>query len=277
MRALGLQHRRHNRGGVTESVAFAPTMNGGWRICDVRGARCDVQKVAVPRQVFRPPRPSINLPLPGSASGAAAMPETRSNFDIGQSLKNLDGDITTACNGLVDVSAGLRAKHSELLALTRKMQQELVLKQAELDRRTSQHKRDVLSHKECADRAMRKVQATAKMLHKYRLEIQSLRLQNQNLTGDLEAKTKRLLCNICVDRSKDVVTKCGHSFCKSCVTTWLRQPDEDAADDLDLDSPPPTKATCPICRKLLDEKDDVWPLFNENTEPEVTYVDSDSG
>ena len=38
-------------------------------------------------------------------------------------------------------------------------------------------------------------------------------------------------CNVCMGKpSKPMLTKCGHVFCKSCISTWLKR-----------------KETCPTC------------------------------
>jgi len=53
-----------------------------------------------------------------------------------------------------------------------------------------------------------------------------------------DLKTMGLLCIICHDKMKDpVITKCGHLFCRGCVTEWLANIDKQS------------KRVCPTCRK----------------------------
>ena len=60
-------------------------------------------------------------------------------------------------------------------------------------------------------------------------------------------------CPICYTTNKDkIITKCGHSFCKSCIDKWTK-----------------SKNTCPICRTQLTETEE--PKKVENP-PSTTHL-----
>ncbi|KAK5083832.1 hypothetical protein LTR05_006338 [Lithohypha guttulata] len=99
-------------------------------------------------------------------------------------------------------------------------------------------------------------------------EIADLRGRMKHLRVELKAKTRQLermdhlICDICYDREKCLVTRCGHGFCASCLPHVFDIAAEEAMLDDDGDGVSVVgEANCPTCRERLNQKDDVWPIF----------------
>jgi predicted RNase H-like nuclease (RuvC/YqgF family) len=97
-------------------------------------------------------------------------------------------------------------------------------------------------------------------------ETANLRAQVKQLRIELKAKTDQLqrmghlICDICFDREKCQVTRCGHGFCTSCLSDWF----DAAAEEAMLSGEGVSvvgEASCPICRKKLHQTDDIWPTY----------------
>ena len=52
-----------------------------------------------------------------------------------------------------------------------------------------------------------------------------------------------LRCDVCKDTIQNVVTKCGHRFCKRCLDRWLHQPASLYTGR--------TEKSCPNCRRII--------------------------
>ena len=213
------------------------------------------------------------------------MPETRSTFDATQYLDDTDCDIVNEYNSVIDALGAARDKYSKLMTRALKMKSALVAKQAELDQITRRHQRELAYSKDSADIARDKLRTQSGKLRKYKGESETLRRRNRQLAEDLRAvsrkveQIKHLQCDICMDSFKNIVTRCGHGYCTSCLTTWLRPSDDDNRGDRDLDSMnTPLERCCPMCRKTIKAAEDVWPIYLESdgSRREVVCVESDS-
>ncbi|RMZ81166.1 hypothetical protein DV737_g2633, partial [Chaetothyriales sp. CBS 132003] len=217
------------------------------------------------------------------------MRETRSTFGLSQHQIDVNMDINDEYNEFLDIATAASAQYAKVMDLAKTLQAALAAKQVELDQQASRYRQDVAYHKACAERARGKLQATSARLNKYKSETEALRQHNKHLSKDLKAATaklehvKHLCCDICMDSLKNVVTGCGHGYCSDCLSTWLRQrsnDDNNDEDNSDMDSlTEQMESNCPICRKVINANQDVWPIFVENeggTSSEVVYVDSDN-
>lgn len=217
---------------------------------------------------------------------ATNMAEARSTCDLSQYLTNVNKDVDNEYNGLRDIATAMKDRYAKVTDLAKTLQAELVAKQIELDQQSPRYRRDVAYHKVCAERACSKLQATCARLSWYKNKTEELRQRNKHLSKDLKAATAKLecarhiCCDICMDSLKDVVTRCGHGYCSECLATWLKRPsDEGNGDDSDMDLlAEQMESNCPTCRRIINAKQDVWPIFIEHggTSSEVVYVeDSD--
>jgi peroxin-10 len=74
--------------------------------------------------------------------------------------------------------------------------------------------------------------------------------QSKNLKEEIISEDKELennfsiQCQLCLGNVPDTVTPCGHLFCWTCLTEWLR-----------------TRNQCPICREIVIPSK-IVPLFN---------------
>ncbi|KAK5077726.1 hypothetical protein LTR70_009494 [Exophiala xenobiotica] len=97
-------------------------------------------------------------------------------------------------------------------------------------------------------------------------ETANLRAQAKQLRIELKAKTNQLqrmdhlICDVCYDQEKCRVTRCGHGFCASCLSAWFNA----AAEEAMLSGGGVSvvgEASCPTCRRKLDQTDDIWPIY----------------
>jgi Zinc finger, C3HC4 type (RING finger) len=188
---------------------------------------------------------------------------------------------------VIDAVATARDNFSKLTTQARKMKSALVVKQVELDQITGPHQRELTYCKESAEIVREKVRAQSGKLRKCKGENEKLRRRNKRLAEDARAvsqkveEIKHLQCDICMESSKNVLTRCGHGYCTYCRTTWLRPTgdgngDGDGDSDSDSNMTEPVDRLCPICRRSVSAEDDVWPIYLEidGGSPEVMCVDT---
>lgn len=90
-------------------------------------------------------------------------------------------------------------------------------------------------------------------------ELHSIVTQRHFFQAQLEQGDKS--CPICFDEQVDVAAKCGHWFCKSCVTEYLKSTRAGAAP-------------CPVCKQLLSHEDWVAVQEERADPPEPVRVDT---
>ncbi|OQR97258.1 hypothetical protein ACHHYP_12347 [Achlya hypogyna] len=79
-------------------------------------------------------------------------------------------------------------------------------------------------------------------------------------------------CQICMDKQKEVVLPCTHSFCLRCFQTWYVSPFKPFCDSaLDRSS---QKQTCPICRSRIycAEGEELWHLTSNDIRDIASYA-----
>lgn len=59
-------------------------------------------------------------------------------------------------------------------------------------------------------------------------------------------------CPVCLDSSGNILTSCGHQFCRVCITTILKQTAENEDEDTETRS---HSAVCPICKTEITDRD----------------------
>jgi len=69
-------------------------------------------------------------------------------------------------------------------------------------------------------------------------------INSGDLNLELDAYRSMIRCNICKNRKKDVVLKCGHTFCGQCIETKIKMRNRE----------------CPLCRRNI-STDDVKPFW----------------
>jgi Zinc finger, C3HC4 type (RING finger) len=98
-----------------------------------------------------------------------------------------------------------------------------------------------------------------------RREKDEVKKHNKRLVEELDGardqlqQMNHLICDICYDNVKSVVTRCGQGFCQDCLSTLFRHGEDDREwwDSLVLID----GANCPSCRHPLKQKADVWPIY----------------
>ncbi|EXJ72777.1 uncharacterized protein A1O5_03924 [Cladophialophora psammophila CBS 110553] len=209
-----------------------------------------------------------------SRENIAKVPERQLDFDTTRFLDDSDYDIVKECNGILDSTIAIKQRCTALRTRIRELKMTLKAKQADLDRITVRRHQELLSYDESAKKAQDTLRTKGAKLRACKREIKLLRRRNEHLAEDLEAASedlertkKHLQCDICTDAYKNVVTRCGHSYCAECLSTWIGKSN---ASDLNC----PTgqwKGGCPMCRRALGAED-VWPIFLEAEDSPVEAV-----
>ncbi|KAJ9493385.1 hypothetical protein H2202_011137 [Exophiala xenobiotica] len=179
----------------------------------------------------------------------------------------------------------MRRKFSLVVSQARQLQTELLVHQTENDHLTTRHRRELSAYQKSAGVIRKQLRTQGHRLQKYKDANKLLRRRNQELATDLEAarndldQVDHLRCNICMDSIKNVMTKCGHGFCRPCLSRWLR----DAPITSTLTGP---GERCPVCRQVVKEGDvqDIYLESDIRTDSvpedddatEVLSLDSDS-
>lgn len=178
------------------------------------------------------------------------MPATQPIFNAGRLLQDDDCNIQDECNTVGDGVMAIRRKFALVVSEGRQLQREVLAQQAEIEDLKTRLSREQRS----TEVARNQVLAQGRRLRQYKESEKTLQRRTRELTRDLEderAKSEKvscLKCDICVVNVKDVVTLCGHGYCRVCLVRWLRQPKEDVADD-------GSRNSCPSCRKPVRESD----------------------
>jgi len=231
-----------------------------------------------------------------------SVPETRSYVDTDTCLENIAADVadehhtvTAALRSSQKTYEMLSSRCARLRNAFRKREEELKKKEEELKTTALV---DLEKFRETAARWQRKVTSANKRRDKMKAQLDKAKQDNGKLEAELRAKDarleqrKHLTCNICLEKDKDRVTKCGHGFCASCigryfdigareVTTFTWNEDMNRmieSVDRIIKSVP-----CPICRTVLRPRH-VWKVYlggeesGENESEDQTGEDeSDNG
>ena len=88
-------------------------------------------------------------------------------------------------------------------------------------------------------------------LHDKIQELSAMQDRCQRRQAPAEDLERTLECRICREKQWDTVTGCGHLFCAGCIKEWL----DYSAHWTDEDGHPVEKRDCPVCRKVVLEKD----------------------
>ena len=200
------------------------------------------------------------------------MSKARSNFDARPLLQDDDCDITDEYDNIVEGALDMRRKFSLIVSQARRLKNELLAKQAEIDRLNTQHQQELSHHQRSATDLRKRVHAQGDRLQQNRETMRLLRRRNGQSVKDLEAARTELdqvhflRCDICKDTIKNVVTRCGHGFCRECLNGWLQRPADPHADR--------AEKSCPHCRRIVIESElrDVY-LGSDTRTPAVPEGD----
>lgn len=224
----------------------------------------------------------------------------------------LNEDIAVELDTIVDSTKIMGEKYSILLACGRELgnrlaakQEELVeaqiafsSKQTELNATRTQLHEEVSIQTAAATKALVRLRSANRMLKQERGRNADLGRRNKQLmdqvkwaneqakllatlSAELRALQEQLelvdhlRCEICVDRFKRAVTRCGHGYCNECLETWMHSQSGHA--DPTHQHEARRKYTCPTCRSSLDANRDVWPIYlgDDDAATEVISLESD--
>ena len=219
------------------------------------------------------------------------MPETRSTLDWSKLLDGVERDLASEYNEVVDAIEQAKDKYSALWRNTETLIAFLTRSKAELDRITAlrqedlaRYNKDIQMRQEDLARYNKDIQtghlrfqAQARKLRQSRCVNESLHRRVRQLEGDLSAakqelkKANQLICEICFDKIKNKVTKCGHTFCEGCLLLHARSQNYIIGDSLTE----PDSFRCPGCRCML-RGEDVKDIYWGDAFQEVVALDSDT-
>ena len=182
------------------------------------------------------------------------MPDARSKLDTHSLLQDDDCSIIDAYDNVVESALDMRRKFTLIVTQARRLQSELLAEQAQTDRLNTRHRRE-LSHSQRSAKEFRKrIQAQGERLQQnVRKTTRLLRRRNAQSAKDLEAERKKLdqldflRCEICKENIINVITGCGHGFCKGCLSDWLHRPADPFSER--------AEKSCPKCRRIVIESD----------------------
>ena len=136
-------------------------------------------------------------------------------------------DITDEYDNIVEGALYVRRKFSLIVNQIRRVKNELLTKQAEVDRLNTRHQKEPSHHQQSVKELHKRVQAQGDRLQQNRETMRLLRRCNAQSAKDLGAARKELdqvdllRSDICKNTVKQIVTRCGHRFCKECLDGWL--------------------------------------------------------
>ncbi|KEF54295.1 uncharacterized protein A1O9_09461 [Exophiala aquamarina CBS 119918] len=193
------------------------------------------------------------------------MSAAQSVFDASQLLHDGDCDIMDEYNTVVEGALDMRRKFASIVSQARRLKTELLAKQAEVDHLTTRHEQDLSDLQHSAEVTRHQLRTQGHTLRRCKEANKVLRSRNQELVGELETARKyldqvdNLRCNICTVSIKNVVTKCGHGFCRPCLTEWLRTP----------------MNTCPICRQIV-KRPDIRSIYLDDDKRAAAVIEDDA-
>ena len=194
------------------------------------------------------------------------MPDTRLTFDPQHCLDDVDSDITDEFNALLDAAAAAKDKFTGLQSLVRKLKNALENKNLELERVIRQNVVETNQRDATIRRLEGRFTTQCQKVQKQKQQMERLRRRNKQLDDDLRTSNKKLeqmqhlRCDVCLEDVKNVVTRCGHGFCSTCLTTHFRFNGRPGFGLADLPSSQRSTARCPTCRTMISDKGDVWPI-----------------
>jgi Ring finger domain len=207
------------------------------------------------------------------------MPDTRANFETDSWLNDATYDIDTVFNRGVDFWEEIREGQRKQQSALRKFSAALDSKKKELAQTVKDHKAHLVQLQsvnsdlvvKCKGQERRLRQRDSDQSHrlKYlRREKETLKRHNDELAADLEEarrqldQVRHLRCDICLVTSKEVVTRCGHGFCKTCLNKWFGTNETQRAHgQQSTHGLIPDGGLCPTCRHVIKEQEDVWPIY----------------
>ena len=147
---------------------------------------------------------------------------------------------------------------------------------AELDRVTTLRQEELTRFNKDMQTSRVRFQAKVRKLRQSRCANESLHRHVRQLEGDLSVaqqelkKVDHLKCEICFDKIKNKVTKCGHTFCGGCLLLHAQFQNYIVADSMTQ----PDSFRCPGCRCIL-RGEDVKDIYWGDAFQEVVVLDSD--
>jgi len=147
---------------------------------------------------------------------------------------------------------------------------------AELNRFTALRQKELTKYNKDIQNSQLTFRAKARKLLLSKRAYDSLQRRVRHLEGDLSAaqhelkKVDQLTCEICFDKIKDKITKCGHTFRGEFVLLHAGSQNYIVADSMTQ----PDSFRCPGCRCIL-RGEDVKDIYWGDAFQEVVVLDSD--
>jgi len=149
------------------------------------------------------------------------MPDTRLTFDPQHCLADVDSDRTDEFSALLDVATAAKDKFTGLQSSVRKLHNAVENKNLELERAARQHVAETNERDTKITGLEGRFKAQCQKVQKQKLQMERLRRRNKQLDDDVRTSNKKLermqhlRCDVCLEDVKNVVTRCGHSFCSA--------------------------------------------------------------
>lgn len=185
------------------------------------------------------------------------MANTRLTFDLDRCLDDHAFDIADDCQILTGAALSAKHKYDALRATAEELQHALESKQSEVERLQAEGDAGAQQLREAHAKLIARFQDKSVKAYKQTKQIQELKDRNRQLHEKVKHserqrdKMQHLICEICREDVKSVVTRCGHGFCSSCMEGVFH-------------TEPPLGVRlvcCPLCRSHLFGATDVWPIY----------------
>ena len=120
------------------------------------------------------------------------MSEAQSNPDVRQLLHDDDCNITDEYDNVVEGALDMRRKFSLIVTQARRLRNELLAKQAEIDRLNARRQQELSHHQRSVRDLRKRVQAQGVRLQQNRETMRLLRRRYAQSTKDIEAEGEKL-------------------------------------------------------------------------------------
>nr|KAK5435731.1 hypothetical protein LTR18_009733 [Exophiala xenobiotica] len=120
------------------------------------------------------------------------MPRAQSSFEAIQFVDDLDCDISDESRGILDLALNIRRKFGVIVRQAQQWKTELLTKQEEIVDLNTRHQQELSRLQRYTETIRDKLRRQNNNLRQYQKDNRLLRLRNQELSNDLEAKREKL-------------------------------------------------------------------------------------